>query len=322
MKECFAITTYCNTEEKLKALNRTIENISKFGFPIFLHGHYPLPLEIQKKVHSYFYNSENPVLNFRWNLFWYFVDNYKFEIKVYDLSYTVLKAWRESIKILDDFDKIHMINYDTNLTTEIFDLSRKYSQSVFLQIKPDFTGKNYTVMIYYCLNKKSFQYFTENLTLEKYLQFRTIPEIFLPIPEEYISSFIVGDDFIQVPWTEFDGQKLVEYDVVSENRTGFDSLMRTENVDIFIGEYNGMAHIYFFNCKKEIEISVPIFFHAPNPGDLMGTHFGGKVSSNQLFPLDRPFKDISELQVYIDGKPLEQEFIQKFFKLECKIFDR
>jgi len=320
MKECFAITTYCNTSEKVEALLRTIENIKQYGFPIFLHTHYPLPFEIQQKVHSYFYSSDNPILN-RYSLFWHTIPNYKLETKVYDITYTVLKAWRESINILNEYDKIHMINYDTNLTPEVFNLTRKYPQSVFLQIPPDYTGINYTLMIYYCLNKKSFEYFRENLRLEKYLAFNPEGREFLPIPEEYISTVIANEDFYQVPWTEFDGQKLIEYDVVSENRNTWDSITEIENAKIFIGEHNGIGKMIFFDVKKEINIRASIFYNGYEEKYLGALNFERNISTTELFTLERPFKDIKDVKIHIDGKPIDDNFIKKFFKLQCKIYD-
>ena len=145
--ECIAITSYCNTERKLDILNRTIDNVREYNLPVFIHAHYPLTDEIQKKVHSYFYSSDNPILN-RYNLFWIWIDSYKLEIRVYDMTFTTLKGWSESVQILKDYERIHIINYDTNLTPDVFNLSRKYKQSMFLQNKN--TERNYNLITYFC----------------------------------------------------------------------------------------------------------------------------------------------------------------------------
>ena len=117
MKECIAITTYCNTKEKINALNRTIDNIKQYGLPIFIHAHYPLNDEIQKKVHSYHYSSDNPISG-RYNVFWYYTENYKLELTAHEITYTVLKAWDESIKICSAENiRIKYISYNGNKRT-------------------------------------------------------------------------------------------------------------------------------------------------------------------------------------------------------------
>jgi len=42
MKECFAITTYCDSDKKVKILNDTIDNLKNFNIDIAIHAHYPL----------------------------------------------------------------------------------------------------------------------------------------------------------------------------------------------------------------------------------------------------------------------------------------
>ena len=132
MKECFGITSYCNNQEKLDLLNSTIEKIKRFNLPIILHAHYPVPVEIQKKVDYYYYSSDNPILD-RFNMLWRKVGKYQLELIVYDYGYTVAKGWREIIEHMRDYDRIHIINYDTNVTQELFNLSQTSDKSLFLE---------------------------------------------------------------------------------------------------------------------------------------------------------------------------------------------
>lgn len=133
MKECFAITSYCNSNEKIKILNNTIDNLKLFNIDIILHTHIPLDSEIQKKVNLYYYSSDNPILP-RYNLFWYDVYNFRLEYKKYDVAFAVMKQWKEIINIAKDYDVIHFINYDINISQEIYDLTIKnittYNKSV------------------------------------------------------------------------------------------------------------------------------------------------------------------------------------------------
>ena len=90
MKECFAITTYCDSDKKVKILNETIDNLKKFNIDIAIHAHYPLSNEIQNKVNFYFYSSDNPILP-RFNIFWHFIEFYKLEYIQHDYAYTIMK---------------------------------------------------------------------------------------------------------------------------------------------------------------------------------------------------------------------------------------
>ena len=47
MKECFVITTYCNTLSRVEELKKCINNLKHFNIDILVHAHYPLDLEIQ-----------------------------------------------------------------------------------------------------------------------------------------------------------------------------------------------------------------------------------------------------------------------------------
>ena len=62
MKECFVITSYCNTPNRVEELKKCINNIKRFNKDILIHAHYPLDLEIQKSVDYYIYDSTNPVI--------------------------------------------------------------------------------------------------------------------------------------------------------------------------------------------------------------------------------------------------------------------
>lgn len=308
MKECFAITSYCNTTEKLNILEKTINNINQYGLDVIVHAHYPLSVDIQKKIKSYFYSSENPILKTRFNKFWYFTPPYKLEITVYDYYFTTLKGWMELIDICQNYDRIHIINYDTNVSMDLFNLSRKYSQSIFLQNRD--TSNNYILPIYFCLNKKSFDYFKSNITLEKYLEFNKLNGPFLPLIEEFIPTFITGNDFFTVPYWEYDESKLLEYDVASDTRFDWGKTLDMGVSKIFIGEYKDLARILFFDIKEYMEISVIINNRV----------LTGKTSETELFNLGLPFRYIDDLQIKINDISVPANLIRKFFQLECKIY--
>jgi hypothetical protein len=307
MKECFAITTYCNTSEKIQTLLKTIDNVKQYELPIFVHAHYPLPDVIQRNVHSYFYSSNNPILKNRFNKFWYSVERYKLEITVYDYYFTTLKGWDESIKICDDYDKIHIINYDANITPDLFSISQKYDKSIFLQ-NPDNTLKTRHILpTYFCLKKESFDFFRENITMEKYIGFREISTWpFLPLIEEFIPYFTVGDNFLMIPNTDYDHIKLLENDIASDTRFNWEKSLCFGNTKIFIGDYNNSQHILFFDIKRPITVLI----------STKNSHITQPLSSATLIKL----YETDDLMIYVDGVPIGRDLIQKFSDLECKFF--
>lgn len=305
--ECFSITSFCNSPQKINALKKTIDNIKQYGLPIFLHAHYPLEDDIQRMVNFYFYSSDNPILN-RYNIFWHNIPKYKLEIKTFDVTYTTLKGWYESIGILENYNRIHMINYDTNLTPEIFNLSRKYGQSIFLQNQD--TTRKFLLLTYFCLNREDFKYFRENIRLVNYLKFKP-DDKFLPIPEEYIPTFLINKNFFIIPNTEFNQDVLIANDVAEDARFNWDKTLDMGPAKIFIGEYKDLTRILFFDVKEPIQISIVI-----NERLLIG-----KATETELFNLGIPFKHIISLQVKINDIFIPDDLIKKFFHLDCKIYD-
>jgi hypothetical protein len=309
--ECFAITSYCNTERKLDILNRTIDNIKQFGLPIFLHAHYPIPESIQNKVHSYFYSSDNPVFN-RYNKFWWINDEYRLEITEYDYYYTTVKQWNESIKILNDYEKIHMINYDSNIYPELFDISRKINKSIFLGHNYSRINEQQIFLLYFCLNKKSFDFFRDNITLRKYIGFwEQVHTQFIPHVEEYLGTFITNnDDFYIVPHTEVRFDELLKYDINTDARFK-DDTEKIEGTKIFIGEFNNIAAILFYFVEKEIKVDIVV-----NDTERICEN----ISSTRLVDLKLPFSEIKNLEIQVDGVNVKDAMIKRFIRLESKIY--
>ena len=129
MKKCFLVTSYCNTEEKVDVIRKTIDNIKRYGIDICVHAHYPLPVDIQNDVNYYIYDKSNPVLTFekdgRGLLFWkrHMKSKTKINTIKHDYGYTVLQQYKRGAGFLDSlnkYDVINVINYDTNFTEEFY----------------------------------------------------------------------------------------------------------------------------------------------------------------------------------------------------------
>lgn len=309
MKECFVVVSYCDTDEKVKILNNTIDNIKKYNIDIMVHAHYPLSDEIQKKVNYYYYSSENPILYDRYNVFWHFANDYKMEIKVYDYYYTVLKSWSNSIKILKDYDKLHIINYDSNVYDELFDLSKKYDKSLILLQEEDI----YFATLYFCLKKSEYDFFDNNIQKDKYISFKTkTNSVFLPLVEEFIPSFAKNNsNFYCVPFKDYDMKKLVEFDVTADTRFDWNDRLGTKYCNIFLGLYNDKYHILFFNSKDILRIKVII-------NDIDIKYFD--LFNDDIINLNRKQGEINKIELFINDEYVSQKKLKDFFKLESKIY--
>ena len=327
MKECFAITTYCNSEEKIQILNETIDNLKQFNVDILIHAHYPLGSEIQKKVKYYHYSSDNPVLN-RYNIFWYDnIANFRFEYKQYDYAYTVMKQWIDIINIISDYDIIHFLNYDANITRDIYDLSMNelntYNKSIFFE---NFTSPNLVHNLFFSILKKDFDNFISILDKQTFIDYPSYNK-FLPTVEFYLSDKL-NDDYHIIPYLKY--EKFVDDFLKNEvNLLLFDGIKRKtipyikletgyyspielnkflftikENYDIFIGYYNDnlVGMIYYLKKNLNIEINNTKMIISQNTD-----YFMFEILNNVI---------------KIDDELIEQEFIESFLNMECKIFDR
>lgn len=187
MKECFVITTYCNTPQKIVELKKCIENLKKFNIDILIHAHYPLDLDIQNSVTYYIYDSTNPVIRdgskiiVRWK--WYTTANKLLTIPNPDYSYAVINQWVSSLKFLRDkkYDKIHVINYDTFINDFVFKKHQEFLDEHVVVFEytnykgrdfqaNELTGDNLIFLVFFSINSYFVDILTNELTLDKYLQ--------------------------------------------------------------------------------------------------------------------------------------------------------
>ena len=187
MKECFVITTYCNTHSRVDELKRCINNLKKYNIDILVHAHYPLDLEVQKMATYYLYDSTNPVIRdgsksiIRWK--WYMTANKLLTIPNPDYSYAVMNQWVSSLKFLKDknYDRVHVVNYDTFFNDFVFKKHQEFLNDndvvfEYTNLKPrdynanEKSDKNLIFVVFFSINKSFIDIFTNELTLEKYLK--------------------------------------------------------------------------------------------------------------------------------------------------------
>lgn len=129
MKECFLITSYCDTSEKKDVLKSTINSLKEYNKDICIHSHHPLPINIQNNIKYYIYDKSNPILPIeqRSVIIWRNVYNYRLNILKRDYGYSVSNQFKQGLLFLHDvgYDIIHIVNYDTIIENDIIENSNK-----------------------------------------------------------------------------------------------------------------------------------------------------------------------------------------------------
>lgn len=273
MRECFAITTYCNSDEKVKILNNTIDNLKQFNIDIIIHAHYPLNVDTQKKVNLYYYSSDNPILP-RYNIYWHTIGEYNLEFKSYDISYTVMKQWKEIINIMSKYDVIHFLNYDINISPELYKLTERNIQlnnkSIFYE---SFIVPNEIQVVYFSILNKDFDHFSSFLDKDKFLSLPYTNK-FCPSIEDYVKSFldtnfeiihfsdyqIYVEDFLsnEINITQIDGNMkyLKLENGYFEAQVKYLQLSIKDGYSIFVGYYDDELSAIVFDLKKELKIEI------------------------------------------------------------------
>jgi hypothetical protein len=319
MKECFVITSYCDTEEKVAVLENTIDNLKQYKLDIIVHAHYPLNSNVQKKANYYLY-SINPMAT-RYNLHWANYKNHKFEIMMYEWSHAVIKQWKESILFLEsNYDVIHFVNYDVNITPELYSITKKYlDKSTFYQ---NFLHLGDILMVFFTIVKSDFKRFIDIFDIQNFFNFPY--QTYLPTAEQYVKSFL-DEKFNIVPideWKDYVNDLLkneinftlntkMDWEKYKKNiNLGIYSMFNIDCCDIFIGKNNDNTGILLYNIKKQLKIDIVINYNQK---------LNFNINTSDIF-IDIPilFTDIKNLEIFIDDKKIEDRFVEYFFKYNCK----
>ena len=126
MNTAILITTYCDTDEKLRVLNNCIDHIKTLyngELDILLYNHYPISLDIQKKVNYSIYDSTNPVINSydeKYGVLWYNITGFigtptHAVTTMRDTGYAVLSMWQKGCSYLKShgYKNVCIITYDS-----------------------------------------------------------------------------------------------------------------------------------------------------------------------------------------------------------------
>lgn len=311
MRTCFAITSYCDTPKKVDDLKKCITGLKRFDIDILIVAHYPLDLEIQKSVKYYIYDSSNPVISDGSKVIirWIRLGDRLLTIRTPDYSFAVMNLWIKSLTFLkNDYDNIHIINYDIEITDFIFgnhQLQLNEHNMVFEggdDLAVDFDGKHYDKKlisaVFFSIKNTFVDTFLLELTLEKYML--SINNML----EGYMKEFVENLINIKILY------HTSHITNVSENIfTGFE-LLRMSNCTVFggVNQKLNMFEIVFYDIINPInEIVINI------DGNIFkANHINSYYSFKSPFSMNYIYKLIDEnkLSITIDDEIVNNDIIQ------------
>jgi hypothetical protein len=257
MKNCFLITSYCDTTQKIEILNECIDNL-KFisNNDICLHAHYPLDYNIQKQLNYYLYDSSNPVLKYpeKYITWWRTFGNLTLNIYKEDYGYAVLQQWKRGFDFLKNlYDNIIILNYDVNITKRLLEQ---------IENKCDFEGCSFlhensnTITPLLSISTKSKLF--DKISLERYKIINGFAENFA----EYIFADsncyrFNFDEYKNDYYTmlDFEGSFKFRDNKLTQHSSPYDS-MHFDNFDIFFGEKNNNLNVLFYNLKQNLNVKI------------------------------------------------------------------
>ena len=116
MKEIAIFGSYCNTKEKLQALENSIKGAKDIGLDVMVFGRYPLPEKVQLQCDYWIFDKSNPVLEDRaLNHYFYIHDKY-ISNWFYDYGYAALEQITKTLGFAKslNYDIAYWLVYDVN----------------------------------------------------------------------------------------------------------------------------------------------------------------------------------------------------------------
>lgn len=122
-KSIFVIGTWPNSQEKIDTLMETIGQVKKYGFPVAIVTHYPLPAPILEEVDYVIYEKKN-VLSDDWRATYYRNNNGRMETATSRIPYhgvACLNNMRNAIDYLyRKYDRMFYLEYDSEVDLDEF----------------------------------------------------------------------------------------------------------------------------------------------------------------------------------------------------------
>lgn len=306
MKECFLITTYCDTEEKINALRRTIDELKVYDKDICVHAHYPLPFDLQQSINYYLFDSSNPIIPYetRSIIMWRKFGLTQLNVLKRDYGYTVMSQWRGGLIFLHNigYEVVHILNYDTDVSNEMMKNCQNIetSSGVFYLNTSDEIN-----LLFATINIK--EYWEDILSISR--------EDYINMNEYWYAEGYVYHKFNKNNLYFFDE---IEHKGVRHQPYEFEKF-DFENFSVHIGQkinwnsnekkYSGKLAFYFYNVKKLFNLKVY---------DGFNLKYNIDIEKDMMIDTELKFDDILESF----GSYKENKFIEGNNKIKILIDDK
>jgi hypothetical protein len=122
MKEIIIFGSYCNTREKLLALERSITQAKLLDFDVLVFGRYPIPESTQRLCDYWIYDKSNPILADRTLNHWLLIKGVTGDKRIsnwfQDYGYAALEQIIKCLGFVNnlDYEIAYWMVYDVDLT--------------------------------------------------------------------------------------------------------------------------------------------------------------------------------------------------------------
>jgi len=325
-KNCFLITSYCNTPKKESALLECVLNIKEMTLDadICVHAHYPLNF-IQNQVNYYIYDSSNPVFKYpeKHLFFWRIHEKSKIKMSIVkdDYGYTALQQWKRGVDYLKrlGYDNVIILNYDVIITKKLakniireLDRNDKFEGVLFyfkdninMVLSAFSTRSNF-------LDSIDINEYSKNLGFaENYLDYKIEKSMLLFskfTPEQYSSDFYSTMDVEGDKTFKSSGSEIVE------NNSPFDAFS-LEKAKFHIGVKKDTDEFYLLVFNILEPINIEIFIEEKKSGFISSTSCTKRIEY-LFYEFAITYGDFLsneyEINIEIDGKKISQSTIDLF----------
>lgn len=300
MKSLICISSHCDTEEKISALNDLLNFVDRSRFDILLSTHIPLSVDIQSKVDYYLYNIKNPKTVNGW--YRYYIHN-NVQMEYIPISWsdaallhiTDMMSYCESIQ---KYPAYHFLNYDydendANYSLETVDyiLRNTKFNGVFYRMS------NMVDDIEIILSNTLAISFS--LTYDTFHIFKNVGELDNYGLEFFIYKLITSNDIIN-PFYIYLGSN---YDIntkITVHETSFNFPYQENHIAMFIGYIND-NRVGVYIISDIIDTSIV---------KIMDYEF--TIPSNTIYNTNLDIDDISSIKFFeLNGKIIPNKFVDK-----------
>jgi hypothetical protein len=118
MKEIAIFGSYCNTKEKLAALEKSITDAKTLGLDVLVFGRYPIPESTQQMCDYWIFDKSNPVMMDRSLNHWSINHGKYISNWFYDYGYAALEQITKCLGFANnlDYEIAYWLVYDVDLT--------------------------------------------------------------------------------------------------------------------------------------------------------------------------------------------------------------